>query len=449
MCAYSTKQVGRISMKLEIPILIVLLLSAALSPMASQLLFISATSLDNWPMFHNDLSHSGYSTSSSSPATPSLLWNFTTNGPVSASPTIVDDRVYVGSLRGIAYCLNAKDGNIIWNYTVHARTQGLQVARGPAIGSSMAVVNGYVYFGCYDRNVYCLDAATGEKVWNFTTRNSVESSPAIYGGKVYIGSWDGSVYCLDAVTGAKIWNFTTGSLVESSPAIADDKVYVGSVDGYVYCLDALTGERVWSYQTGSLVQSSPAVVGGHVFIGSEDKNVYCLDALTGTKVWNYTLEGWVDSSPAVANGYIYVGCTKAEASDNDLPSSLYCLDSATGNLVWNFTMKGGASYSSPAIAGDLVYIGDFYHDVYCFNATSGAEIWSCATGAHVNSSPAIAGGNVYIGSWDYRVYAFGVTSESQSKSFATENIIIAAAIAVVIIALATFVVKQKRQKKFN
>ncbi len=277
-------------MKLEIPIIIMLLLSAAFLPVA-QLQFVSASSSDNWSMFHNDLSHSGYSTSSSSPASPSLLWNFTTNNAVSASPTIADGHVYVGSLGGIAYCLNAKDGSIIWNYTVHAGTQGLYGAGGPAIGSSMAVADGYVYFGCYDGNVYCLDAATGDKVWNFTTGNSVESSPSIYNGKVYVGSWDGNVYCLDALTGAKIWNYTTGSQVESSPAIADGKVYVGSVDGNVYCLDATTGDKVWSYKTGNLIQSSPAVVNGRVYIGSEDKNVYCLDASSGQEIWNYTTDG--------------------------------------------------------------------------------------------------------------------------------------------------------------
>ena len=65
--------------------------------------------------------------------------------------------------------------------------------RRSAIGSSMAVVGGYVYFGSYDRNVYCLDASTGDKVWNYTTGNTVESCPSISNGYVYVGSWDGNV----------------------------------------------------------------------------------------------------------------------------------------------------------------------------------------------------------------------------------------------------------------
>ncbi|MBT7187038.1 PQQ-binding-like beta-propeller repeat protein, partial [Candidatus Bathyarchaeota archaeon] len=59
-------------------------------------------------------------------------------------------------------------------------------------------------------------------------------SPAVVGDMVYIGSNDKKVYCLDAETGAKNWEYTTGGTIESSPAVADGKVYIGSFDGKVY-----------------------------------------------------------------------------------------------------------------------------------------------------------------------------------------------------------------------
>ena len=330
-------------MKFEIALICLLLLSGAVLPFISQVEFASASPSDNWSMFHNDLSHSGYSTSSNSPVSPSLLWNFTTNNAVSASSTIVDDHIYVGSLGGIAYCLNAKDGAIIWNYTVHARTQGLYGAGNTAISSSMAVVDGHVYFGCYDRNVYCLDASTGNKEWNYTTGNSVESSPSIYNGHVYVGSWDGNIYCLDALTGTKIWNYTTGSLVESSPAVVDDKVYAGSVDGNVYCLNATTGDKIWSYTTGNLVQSSPAVANGRVYIGQKTVTSIASMLQLAQKFGVIQPKASLTCSPAVANGYVYVGCTRTDAAQDDFPSNVYCLDASTGDKVWNFTMAGGGA----------------------------------------------------------------------------------------------------------
>ena len=53
--------------------------------------------------------------------------------------------------------------------------------------------------------------SNGILYWNYTTGNAVMSSPAVADGKVYVGSYDNNVYCLDATTGEWIWNYTTGS----------------------------------------------------------------------------------------------------------------------------------------------------------------------------------------------------------------------------------------------
>jgi len=47
--------------------------------------------------------------------------------------------------------------------------------------------------------VYCLNATTGARVWNYTTGGWVFSSPAVVGGRVYVWSGDGKIYCLPMV----------------------------------------------------------------------------------------------------------------------------------------------------------------------------------------------------------------------------------------------------------
>ncbi len=54
--------------------------------------------------------------------------------------------------------------------------------------SSPAVVNGIVYVGSLDANMYALDANTGNIIWNYTTGGPILSSPAIDGGGVYFTS---------------------------------------------------------------------------------------------------------------------------------------------------------------------------------------------------------------------------------------------------------------------
>ena len=101
-------------------------------------------------------------------------------------------------------------------------------------------------------------------------------------------------------------------------------------------------------------------------------------------------------------------------------------------------MKGGASYSSPAVADGLVYMGDWANNVYCLDASTGAQTWIYATQSHVNSSPAVSGGMVYVGSWDHHIYAFGdlqTPSGSSSSNISLEQLIVPIAIIIAVVVI--------------
>ena len=51
---------------------------------------------------------------------------------------------------------------------------------------------------------------------------------------MYIGSSDGKFYVIDAASGEKRWEFDAGDAITSSPAIAGNRVVVGSTDGRIY-----------------------------------------------------------------------------------------------------------------------------------------------------------------------------------------------------------------------
>jgi parallel beta-helix repeat protein len=369
----------------------------------------------SWPMFHHDLKHTGY-TESPAPNTNNTLWNYTTGNYVVSSPAVVNGKVYVGSWDGNVYCLDALAGACIWNYTT-----------GGMVGSSPAVVNERLYIGSYDFKVYCLDASTGAQIWNYTTSDSRISSPAVVNGRVYVGSGN-TVYALNASTGAHIWDYITSAIVRSSPAVVDGRVYVGSGDFKLYALDAVTGLHIWNYTTGNSVNSSPSVVDGKVYVGSDDRNVYCLNAATGERIWNYTTGSWVSGSPAVAYGKVYVG---------SYDHRVYALDALTGTHIWNYTTEDEmyGTVGTPAVADDKVYIGSGDGCVYTLSASTGAKIWKYGTGGPVGSSPAVADGIVYFGStYDHKVWAIGNIIKSGDYRTVQEAIDAASPGATVIIA---------------
>jgi outer membrane protein assembly factor BamB len=85
---------------------------------------------------------------------------------------------------------------------------------------------------------------------------------------------------------------------------------------------------------------------------------------------------------------------------------VHCLNAKTGKLIWKFATRARVD-SSPAIAGDRVYIGSNDGRFYVLNLSDGKKIWDFEAGAPLSASPAIAAGRIVIGSQDGKLYCFG------------------------------------------
>lgn len=354
--------------------------------------------------FRSDLNNTGvYDDGGRRPA-PSLLWTYKTGGSVTSSPTIVDGVVYVGSQDRNLYALNATTGEFLWKYNT--------MERNDYVSSSPAVSNGVVYIGGLKTKIHAVDAESGELLWKYklpirsTVRSSVSSSAAVADGIICIGNMDGTVYAFDEEDGALLWSYAIPRLeydehnIFSSPAVADGIVYVQTYGENLYALDASTGALLWTSpnENGWSAFSSPAVSEGVVYAGGGRNNRFrAFDAITGDLIWEFPTGGSISSSPAIANGIVYFGC-----NDNNA----YALDASNGALIWNVT-TGGRVQSSPAVANGVVYFGSYDNTTYAFDSSTGDLLWSFDVGGRVTSSPAVANGVVYIGSGDGSVYAIG------------------------------------------
>lgn len=150
-------------------------------------------------------------------------WKFKTGSRVASSPAVYAGLVYFGSYDGNIYALDARSGQLRWKFSSkgeHRFTAKHLHGSEPA-GESMpdpfdfflsspTVTQEKVYVGSGDGNVYALDAKSGALRWSFRTGNVVHASPAVANDTVYIGSWDSFFYALDAQTGKVRWRFKTG-----------------------------------------------------------------------------------------------------------------------------------------------------------------------------------------------------------------------------------------------
>jgi len=365
-------------------------------------------------MFRGNAQHTGEYPASGAQLV-GLAWRVQTSGDVTSSPTVADGTAYVGSGDGSLYAIVVRSGQVRWRESL-----------GAAVSGSPAVSRGLVFATTRRGDIVGVDAKSGAVRWRFATKAPMpmpwgyesgdyfESSPAVTEGLVIFGSRDGHVYALDQSSGQRRWTAETTGQLWSSPAIASGRVYIGSADGYVYCVSLRDGSRRWRFATtgASLessqfgfdrrtVESSPAVVNGIVYIGARDGFLYAIDADSGTLRWRFDHKtSWVVTSPAVANGVVYAG-----SSDN---AFVQALDAKTGAELWR-TRTGGIVWSSPALSGQTVYVGDGIGRLHALDARTGTERWLFRTGESVHSSPVVNDSLVIFGSADGGVYALRTT----------------------------------------
>ena len=84
---------------------------------------------------------------------------------------------------------------------------------------------------------------------------------------------------------------------------------------------------------------------------------------------------------------------------------------STLGLPWNSADLGSnAPYTSPVVAGDVVYVGTgFNKKVVAVAASNGTMLWSATLKAPIFSAPIVASGRIYASDWSYgigHVYGF-------------------------------------------
>ena len=341
------------------------------------LLVCTAAVAQQAAQFRGDAAHSGVTEAAAPAAINHLLWKFQTGAGVYSSPVVADGVVFVGSNDHDLHALDAHKGSELWKFKT-----------GASISSTPAVAGGVLYFLSLDGYAYAVDAHAGTLKWKFETGGesrlnaaglygiapSAEvipdpwdfyiSSPTVVDGSVYFGSGDHNIYALDAETGKLQWKMKAGDGVHSSPAVAGGVLYIGCWDGGLYALDAKTGQLRWKFSTGvdsshfmQGIPGSAAVSAGVVVFGSRDNNIYALDAVTGKQIWKLDNQGsWVIASPAIKDGVVYI-----TTSDT---MKMRVLDLKTGQSAFEVTYKA-YGFSSPTIAARHAYFGTF--DGYVFD----------------------------------------------------------------------------------
>jgi len=384
----------------------------------------------DWPCFRGNIARTGHVDDVAPPKAPRVIWKFrellpTDHEPFSSSPAVADGKVYAASWGGVLYCFDAATGERKWTWKSET---------GIPIHSSPAVANGRVYVGeglhmDGDCSLYCIaEDAQGQPtvLWKYTSTSHMESSAQIVDGKLYTGAGDDGVLCLNADTGELIWQYA-GVHSDCAPLVADGRCYFGTAYSFdaprrLIAVDAGTGAEIWHVDYEYDVWGAPAADGDFIYVGIgngnvdiSDENPYgevqCVEAATGNIVWSFKPKDSVLGAVAVSDGKVFAGSRDG---------NLYALDAKTGAQVFAFATSSPddpkAIVSSPAVTDGQVIFGCEDGKLRGIDAASGQLVWEfdagsldslAPTDARILPSPAVAGGRVYVGSDNFFFFCVG------------------------------------------
>jgi outer membrane protein assembly factor BamB len=325
----------------------------------------------------------------------------------------------------------AKNVPVSWN-----ESEGV-VWKQPIPGSgwsSPVLVEGKIYLttavpsesGEVSLRVLCLDAASGETIWNkealsgtaedakiMHQKNSLASPTAIVdGNRVYVHFGHMGSAALD-LSGNVIWRQTEIKYPPvhgngGSPALVDD-LLVFSCDGlenpFVVAIGQADGKIRWQTprekrKGNAFSFSTPLVIdldGAKQIISPGSGYVGAYDPRDGQEIWRVRYgDGFsVIPRPVFAHGMLFVCSGYNKASLLAIDPAGAEGDATDGHIRWRTDKSVSLTPSMLVVGGELYYVSD-NGVATCLDARTGENRWTERLGGAFSASPVYADGRLYF-----------------------------------------------------
>jgi outer membrane protein assembly factor BamB len=303
-----------------------------------------------------------------------VVWKYSYDAPVdphyyeggpSATPTVDDNRVFTIGKRGIALCLEAATGNVVWSKNL-AREPGAKIpewgfAGSPLIEGSLVILN-------VGESGVALDKASGKIVWSSGKGSAAYSSPIPFdqgGRRSVLMMALRSIVAVDPKTGRELWQYPWKTLYDvnaADPVIAGDRIFISS--GYDHgcaLLQVAAGRPSLRWQNKNMRNhfSSSLVIGDSVY-GFDESELKCLELQSGKVRWAERSLG--KGSLMAADGKLIVlGETGQLVVANASPDAFKPL--ARAQVI------GGKCWTAPVLANGKIYCRNSKGDLVCVDVS--------------------------------------------------------------------------------
>lgn len=303
-------------------------------------------------------------------------------GPGWGSFAVVGDRLYTMEQQGneeAVVCLDAATGKLAWKEPFKYPAFFKEKISGAGPRSTPTVKDGRVYTFGATGMLSCLDAKTGEKVWQVDAREAAAatppnpwwgyaSSPLVTRGLVIVCVPDQGTAAFTAENGELKWKAGKATHGYSSAQLATiagaEQVLMLSnhgLEGFDIDTGKVLWEHPWPMPGGSRSLQPTAVGEGEFLIGSGVGTVMGTRRVKVTKAgdtWKADAVAWevgAKFSPYYNDGVIHGGHFYGFSGKNFI-----CVDVATGKLKWDEgAVHGNGQVLLFADAGQLLVTSEY------------------------------------------------------------------------------------------
>ena len=381
-------------------------------------------------------------------AGPPLAWRANGLGAGYSSVAVAGDRIYtLGDFEDGQYAmaLDRTDGTSIWKTKIGPSWEDQFL--GPR--STPTIDGDHVYVMSTEGEVFCLKAASGEKVWSRslpsdygshlmqamgTTDWRYAESPLVDGDRVIVtpGITQAALVALDKTTGAEVWKAPIGRIGSlgaygagySSVVISNGggvKQYVQFIGRGVIGVEAETGKYLWGYNgvANDIANiSTPLVEGNYIFASSGYRTGSALLELSADGEGGVKAEEVYFIPPETLqnhhgglilhNGHVYTGT----GHNKGFPIAVRMQD---GEVAWGPERNQGRDSAAISYADGRIYFR--YQDGRMILVEATAEGYREHGTFEIPevekqswSHPVIAGGMLYLREQD-NLFAYDIRAE--------------------------------------
>ncbi|QDV22124.1 outer membrane protein assembly factor BamB family protein [Aureliella helgolandensis] len=395
---------------------------------------------------------------------------------ICAAPLIDGERLWYVSSRGEIVCLdtqgfhdgendgvktepneNKDEADVIWNVNMmkelgvsqHNMCSCSVTCSGDMlfVNTSNGVDEGHINIPAETAPSFlCLDRNTGKILWSDNSPGSNVlhgqwSSPAYAElggvGQVLFGGGDGWLYSFDAAgdngKSKLLWKFdcnpkpslyvlggsATRNHIIATPVVYDGLVYVGvgedpehgEGDGHLWCIDPTKRGDVSPTIVYNTADPDKPVDHKRLQAMVAKDGDFERDNPNSAAVWHY-----VGNDPEEFEETMHRTCGTVAIKDDilfvaDFSGVFHCLDAKTGQAHWTYDMFA-ASWASPLIIEDRVYISDEDGDITIFKMSTEQEILEENNmNSAVYTTPVAANSSLFIANRN-RIYALETGAQS-------------------------------------